>query len=83
MSSRYFAAPAGSTRRWPWRGNDAAPQFDPELVEVFCDRVSMLFSDVEGATSWDLVIDAEPSLARRCPAGSSMMHLRRSESSPS
>jgi hypothetical protein len=36
-------------------------QFDPELVEVFCDRRPMLFSDLDGATSWDLVIDAEPS----------------------
>src|SRR5215475_5581573 len=30
-------------------------QFDPELVEVFCDRAPMLFSDLDEATSWDLV----------------------------
>ena len=42
-------------------------QFDPELVDVFCDRAPMLFSDLEDATSWDLVIDAEPSLSRPLP----------------
>jgi HD-GYP domain-containing protein (c-di-GMP phosphodiesterase class II) len=45
-------------------------QFDPELVEVFCDRAPMLFSDLDGATSWDLVIDAEPSLGQPVPGGS-------------
>jgi HD-GYP domain-containing protein (c-di-GMP phosphodiesterase class II) len=45
----------------------SATQFDPELVDVFCDRAAMLFSDLEGATSWDLVIDAEPSLSRPLP----------------
>jgi HD-GYP domain-containing protein (c-di-GMP phosphodiesterase class II) len=44
-------------------------QFDPELVEVFCDRVPMLFSDLDGATSWGLVIDAEPSLGQTLPGG--------------
>jgi HD-GYP domain-containing protein (c-di-GMP phosphodiesterase class II) len=47
-----------------------ATQFDPELVEVFCDRALMLFSDLEGATSWDLVIDAEPSLGQPMPSRS-------------
>jgi HD-GYP domain-containing protein (c-di-GMP phosphodiesterase class II) len=44
-------------------------QFDPELVEVFCDRAPMLFSDLDDATSWDLVIDAEPSLNPTLPSG--------------
>jgi HD-GYP domain-containing protein (c-di-GMP phosphodiesterase class II) len=44
-------------------------QFDPELVEVFCDRAPMLFSDLDDATSWDLVIDAEPSLGQPVPSG--------------
>ena len=44
-------------------------QFDPELVEVFCDRAPMLFSDLDDATSWDLVIEAEPSLGQRLPTG--------------
>ena len=44
-------------------------QFDPELVEVFCDGVSTLFWDLEGATSWDLIIDAEPSLGQVLPNG--------------
>ena len=37
-------------------------QFDPELVDTFCAQAPMLFSDLDTATSWDLVIDAEPSL---------------------
>jgi HD-GYP domain-containing protein (c-di-GMP phosphodiesterase class II) len=44
-------------------------QFDPELVEVFCDRAPMLFDDLDEATSWDLVIDAEPSLGQTMPPG--------------
>jgi HD-GYP domain-containing protein (c-di-GMP phosphodiesterase class II) len=44
-------------------------QFDPELVEVFCHRAPALFSDLDDATSWDLVIDAEPSLGQPLPAG--------------
>jgi HD-GYP domain-containing protein (c-di-GMP phosphodiesterase class II) len=39
-------------------------QFDPQLVELFCDRAPMLFNDLDDATSWDLVIDAEPSLGQ-------------------
>ena len=42
-------------------------QFDPQLVEVFCDQAPMLFSDLDDATSWDLVIDAEPSLGQTLP----------------
>jgi len=37
-------------------------QFDPELVDLFCERAPMLFDDIDGATSWDLVISAEPGL---------------------
>jgi len=44
-------------------------QFDPRLVELFCDRAPMLFNDVEGAASWDLIIDAEPSLGEKLPRG--------------
>jgi len=45
-------------------------QFDPELVEVFCGRAPMLFSGLDDAASWDLVIDAEPSLGQAVPGGS-------------
>jgi HD-GYP domain-containing protein (c-di-GMP phosphodiesterase class II) len=38
-------------------------QFDPDLVEMFCQRASLIFGDLDAATNWDLVIDAEPSLA--------------------
>jgi HD-GYP domain-containing protein (c-di-GMP phosphodiesterase class II) len=37
-------------------------QFDPELVDIFCDQAPLLFDDLDGATNWDLVIDSEPSL---------------------
>jgi HD-GYP domain-containing protein (c-di-GMP phosphodiesterase class II) len=38
-------------------------QFDPDLVEVFCRQAPLIFEDLDAADSWDLVIDAEPSLA--------------------
>jgi HD-GYP domain-containing protein (c-di-GMP phosphodiesterase class II) len=38
-------------------------QFDPELVEVFCEDAPMLLSELDAAPSWDQVIAAEPSLA--------------------
>ena len=37
-------------------------QFDPTLVELFCDEARSLFEGVESATSWDALIDAEPAL---------------------
>lgn len=39
-------------------------QFDPALVELFCERAPGLFEELDSATSWEAVIDAEPSLAR-------------------
>ena len=39
-------------------------QFDPALVELFCERAPELFEELDSATSWAAVIDAEPSLAR-------------------
>jgi HD-GYP domain-containing protein (c-di-GMP phosphodiesterase class II) len=39
-------------------------QFDPGLVELFCSEAPRLFSDLDSASSWDVVIDVEPSLAR-------------------
>ena len=38
-------------------------QFDPELVEIFCEQAPMLLSELDAAPSWDQVIAAEPSLA--------------------
>src|ERR1700751_1656110 len=38
-------------------------QFDPDLVEMFCQLAPLIFGDLDTAASWDLVIDAEPSLA--------------------
>ena len=37
-------------------------QFDPDLVEAFCDDAELLFSDLDVATTWDAIIAAEPSL---------------------
>jgi HD-GYP domain-containing protein (c-di-GMP phosphodiesterase class II) len=44
-------------------------QFDPDLVEMFCQRASLIFGDLDAATNWDLVIDAEPSLAATVSGG--------------
>lgn len=38
-------------------------QFDPDLVDMFCQQAPLIFGDLDQAASWDLVIDAEPSLA--------------------
>jgi HD-GYP domain-containing protein (c-di-GMP phosphodiesterase class II) len=37
-------------------------QFDPGLVDIVCSDGAMLFSDLDTATSWDAVVDAEPAL---------------------
>jgi HD-GYP domain-containing protein (c-di-GMP phosphodiesterase class II)/DNA-binding CsgD family transcriptional regulator len=37
-------------------------EFDPELVEMFCEQAASLFADLEVASSWDMVIAAEPAL---------------------
>ena len=38
-------------------------QFDPELVELFCEHADHLLRDLDAITTWDAVIDAEPGLA--------------------
>jgi HD-GYP domain-containing protein (c-di-GMP phosphodiesterase class II) len=42
--------------------NRAGSQFDPGLVDVFCEEAALLFSDLDAATSWDAVLAAEPAL---------------------
>ena len=37
-------------------------QFDPDLVDVLCDSADEVFDGLDGTTSWDDVIAAEPSL---------------------
>src|SRR5215207_5225384 len=37
-------------------------QFDPAVVELFCAEAPLLFSEIESATTWRAVIDAEPAL---------------------
>jgi HD-GYP domain-containing protein (c-di-GMP phosphodiesterase class II) len=38
-------------------------EYDPALVELFCQEATELFTDLDAATHWDAIIDAEPSLA--------------------
>jgi HD-GYP domain-containing protein (c-di-GMP phosphodiesterase class II)/DNA-binding CsgD family transcriptional regulator len=37
-------------------------QFDPALVDVFCDEASLLLGGLDEAATWPAVIDAEPTL---------------------
>jgi len=37
-------------------------QFDPALVDIFCEDAPLLFSDLDSLTTWPAVIDAEPAL---------------------
>ena len=37
-------------------------QFDPELVDAFCDHAPELLATIEGETDWLALIDAEPGL---------------------
>ena len=39
-------------------------QFDPALVELFCDQAAGLFAELDSAQGWDTVIAAEPALER-------------------
>lgn len=37
-------------------------QFDPALVELFCDAAKAIFSELEAVTSWEALMAAEPAL---------------------
>jgi HD-GYP domain-containing protein (c-di-GMP phosphodiesterase class II)/DNA-binding CsgD family transcriptional regulator len=37
-------------------------QFDPALVDIFCEDAPLMFSDIDSLTTWPAVIDAEPAL---------------------
>jgi HD-GYP domain-containing protein (c-di-GMP phosphodiesterase class II) len=39
-----------------------ATQFDPALVDLFCSHAADILSDLDAATNWNDVIDAEPAL---------------------
>ena len=43
-------------------------QFDPDLVVRFCQSAHELFDDLDAATSWNQIIDAEPGLGATVPA---------------
>jgi HD-GYP domain-containing protein (c-di-GMP phosphodiesterase class II) len=67
-----FAAPVEVYSRR--RGVDAAlaiarrhrgTQFDPAIVDLFCDNASKLLDGLDEASEWDAVLDAEPELSRR------------------
>ena len=40
-------------------------QFDPALVDLFCDHADELFAELESVTSWDALMAAEPRLDRQ------------------
>ena len=42
----------------------AGTQFDPDLVEVFCQHASEVLADLDAPDNWDKIIDTEPSLGR-------------------
>jgi HD-GYP domain-containing protein (c-di-GMP phosphodiesterase class II) len=44
-------------------------QFDPDVVDLFCDEATELFEALDGITSWDSVIAAAPGLAEPLAAG--------------
>ena len=37
-------------------------QFDPQLVEIFCDAAEEIFTELESVTNWDALMAAEPAL---------------------
>jgi hypothetical protein len=39
-------------------------QFDPELVDAFCEQAPMVLTELDQAPSWEAVISAEPALGR-------------------
>ena len=40
-------------------------QFDPALVDLFCDHADELFGELESVTSWEALMAAEPRLDRQ------------------
>ena len=40
-------------------------QFDPAIVDLFCDRAPELLDGLDEAAAWDAILDAEPELSRR------------------
>jgi HD-GYP domain-containing protein (c-di-GMP phosphodiesterase class II) len=43
-------------------------EFDPALVDLFCDNAAELLDEVATTTSWATVVDAEPALTRTLSA---------------
>jgi HD-GYP domain-containing protein (c-di-GMP phosphodiesterase class II) len=40
-------------------------QFDPSLADLFCETAAELLAELDRASSWEVVIEAEPELGRR------------------
>jgi HD-GYP domain-containing protein (c-di-GMP phosphodiesterase class II) len=40
-------------------------QFDPDVVDLFCDHAPELLESLDSASGWDAILDAEPQLSRR------------------
>lgn len=43
-------------------------QFDPDVVDLFCDEAREVFDELESVNSWDAVIEAAPGLTEPLPA---------------
>jgi HD-GYP domain-containing protein (c-di-GMP phosphodiesterase class II) len=48
-------------------------QFDPELVDAFCEQAQIVLAELDHAPSWEAVIAAEPALGREI-AGEELDH---------
>jgi HD-GYP domain-containing protein (c-di-GMP phosphodiesterase class II)/DNA-binding CsgD family transcriptional regulator len=48
-------------------------QFDPELVDAFCEQAPIVLAELDHAPSWEAVIAAEPALGREI-AGEELDH---------
>jgi HD-GYP domain-containing protein (c-di-GMP phosphodiesterase class II) len=59
--SRRRGVEAARTIARKHRGTD----FDPEVVDLFCGKAAELLADLDEASSWDAILDADPRLSRR------------------
>ena len=71
----------GSRRRSRSPRHGSGSEFDPALVEVFCEQAPHLLADLDAATNWDAVLAAEPSLQTASRTSGSTKRSRRSPTS--
>jgi len=51
-------------------------QYDPDMVDVFCDHASELLDGLDEATDWDRFLDKQPPLSRLVSVTTSTEHSR-------